>query len=128
MEISSSEKVLIGLLVFLAFLLIGVCILKPVSSPPNDPDIAECEVVSVIPYMHTETNQFGGITNEEVRYKVKYIAPDNSLLEWDYEENYYNKIALGDEDKIVFNENNIYDGNTTLILKKETIMSLGVIE
>lgn len=85
--------------------------------------LVSMEVVSVFPYISRNTNRYGGAVNEDILYYFTYKDSNNELNIWkDYDPNsIYYDLRLGDKDIIVFNPNNIYDGNTTLYLTESTL-------
>lgn len=85
--------------------------------------LVSMEIVSVFPYVSRSTNRYGGAVDEDILYYFTYKDFNGKLNIWeDYDPNsiYYN-LCLGDKDIIVFNPNNIYDGNTTLYLTESTL-------
>lgn len=51
--------------------------------PSEQPTANEYEVVSVYQYLETDTNQFGGVINQEVAYCFTYIGKDGQLHKFD---------------------------------------------
>lgn len=123
---------IIGICAILLIIIITVTTILTVIIITNKPKVrtikpqvqlVSMEVVSVFPYTSRNTNQYGGAVNEDILYYFIYKDSNNKLNIWeDYDPNsiYYN-LCLGDKDIIVFNPNDIYDGNTTLYLTESTL-------
>lgn len=81
------------------------------------------EVVSVYPYISKKTNQFGDITDEDIVYYIVWKSSTGELRIWDEYDpsSYYYDLKFGEENKIVFNPNDEYDGNTCLYLTESTL-------
>ena len=81
------------------------------------------EVVSVYPYISRKTNQFGKVTDEDIVYYIVWKSSTGELRIWDEYDpsSYYYDLKFGEENKIVFNPNDEYDGNTCLYLTKSTL-------
>ena len=84
------------------------------------------EVVSVYPYVSRETNQFGDITDEDIVYYIVWKSSTGELRIWDKYDpsSCYYDLKFGEEDRIVFNPNDQYDGNTCLYLTEETFKNM----
>ena len=123
---------IIGICTILLIIAITVATILAVIILTNEPkakaiepkvQLVSMEVVSVFPYISRNTNRYGGAVDEDILYYVTYKDFNGKLNIWeDYDPNiiYYN-LCLGDKDIIVFNPNNIYDGNTTLYLTESTL-------
>ena len=81
------------------------------------------EVVSVYPYVSRETNQFGDITDEDIVYYIVWKNSTGEVQIWDKYDpsSCYYDLKFGEENRIVFNPNDEYDGNTCLYLTEETL-------
>ena len=81
------------------------------------------EVVSVYPYVSRETNQFGDITDEDIVYYIIWKNSAGELGIWDKYDpsSCYYDLKFGEENRIVFNPNDKYDGNTCLYLTESTL-------
>ena len=84
------------------------------------------EVVTVYPYVSRETNQFGDITDEDIVYYIVWKSSTGELRIWDKYDpsSCYYDLKFGEEDRIVFNPNDQYDGNTCLYLTEETFKNM----
>lgn len=111
-------------------ILIGGFIIAEIIDPPEYVPIEKIlvsrEVVTVYPYVSRETNQFGAITDEDIVYYVVWKSSTGELRVWD---NYdpsscYYDLQFGEEDRIVFNPNDKYDGNTCLYLTEDTFKNM----
>lgn len=85
----------------------------------------EYQVVSVYQYIATQTNNFGAVIDQELRYCFTYIGDDGQLHEFeDFEHTEYGlwKICIGDENKYI-----VRDGVDTyrwLYLTEETFKNM----
>ena len=81
------------------------------------------EVVSVYPYISRKTNQFGKVTDEDIVYYIVWKSSTGELRIWDEYDpsSYYYDLKFGEENRIVFNPNDKYDGNTCLYLTESTL-------
>lgn len=117
-----NKKIILTLVLILIFLFTGCSQNKEVKREKN---IVSYDIVSIERYIHETTNQFGGNKKQKIVYYFLYKDSEGNLQEWkDYEENNYNSIEIGKEDKISFNPNDIYDGNTILYLTEKTLKKL----
>lgn len=88
-------------------------------------NIHDCELVSIFPYVYTETNQYGGITNQEIKYNIMYISTDGTThTDDDFEGN----ISIGEYDIYRVNDNvDRYDkAYTSVILTRDTASKLKI--
>lgn len=87
-------------------------------------NIHDCELVSIFPYVYTETNQYGGITNQEIKYSIMYTADGTTHTDDDFEGN----ISIGESDIYRVNDNvGQYDkAHTSVILTKDTAAKLKI--
>ena len=88
-------------------------------------NIHDCELVSIFPYVYTETNQYGGITNQEIKYSIMYISADGTThTDNDFE----GDISMGESDVYRVNDNvGQYDkAHTSVILTKDTAAKLKI--
>ena len=113
----------------LIILLSGLIIVEALDPPehvPIEKKLVSREVVTVYPYISRETNQFGAITDEDVVYYVVWKSSTGELRTWDdyNPSSYYFDLQFGEENKIVFNPNDKYDGNTCLYLTEETFKKM----
>lgn len=70
-------------------------------------NIKTYNVISVNSYLSTETNRFGGITNQTIKYRISYIDENNNLKVYDdFENTEYGleKIIISDETCFVIKE------------------------
>lgn len=111
-------------------ILIGGFIVAEIIDPPEHIPIEKIlvsrEVVTVYPYVSRETNQFGAITDEDIVYYVVWKSSTGELRIWD---NYdpsscYYDLKFGEENRLVFNPNDKYDGNTCLYLTEDTFKNM----
>ena len=111
-------------------ILLGGFIIAEIIDPPEYVPIEKVlvsrEVVTVYPYVSRETNQFGAVTDEDIVYYVVWKSSTGELRIWD---NYdpsscYYDLRFGEENKIVFNPNDQYDGNTCLYLTEEIFKNM----
>ena len=111
-------------------ILLGGFIIAEIIDPPEYVPIEKIlvsrEVVTVYPYVSRETNQFGAVTDEDIVYYVVWKSSTGELRIWD---NYdpsscYYDLKFGEEDRIVFNPNDKYDGNTCLYLTEDTFKNM----
>ena len=81
------------------------------------------EVVSVYPYISRKTNQFGKATDEDIVYYIVWKSSTGELRIWDEYDpsSCYYDLKFGEENRLVFNPNDEYDGNTCLYLTEETL-------
>ena len=82
-------------------------------------NIHDYELVSIFPYVYTETNQYGGIKDQEIKYSIMYISADGTThTDDDFEGN----ISIGESDIYRVNDNvGQYDkAHTSVILTKDT--------
>ena len=115
----------IPLIILLSGLIIAEA-LDPPEHVPIEKKLVSREVVTVYPYISRETNQFGAITDEDVVYYVVWKSSTGELRIWDdyNPSSYYFDLQFGEENKIVFNPNDKYDGNTCLYLTEETFKKM----
>lgn len=111
-------------------ILIGGFIIAEIIDPPEyipiEKILVSREVVTVYPYVSRETNQFGAITDEDIVYYVVWKSSTGELRVWDNYDpsSYYYDLQFGEEDRIVFNPNDKYDGNTCLYLTEDTFKNM----
>ena len=82
----------------------------------------EYEVVSVMKYTETRTNNFGGVIGTDICYAFEYIDNDGvlkSVKNFQHFEYGNTKVCIGDEDKYIIKNNIRY-----LYLTKETLKSI----
>lgn len=88
-------------------------------------NIHDCELVSIFPYVYTETNRYGGIEDQEIKYNIMYISADGTThTDDDFEGN----ISIGESDIYRVNDNvDHYDkAHTSVILTKDTAAKLKI--
>ena len=105
----------------LVALILGLIITDIINPPeyvPVEKVLVSREVVTVYPYVSRETNQFGDITDEDIVYYIVWKSSTGELRIWDKYDpsSCYYDLKFGEEDRIVFNPNDQYDGNTCLYL------------
>lgn len=111
-------------------IILGGFIIAEIIDPPEYVPIEEIlvsrEVVTVYPYVSRETNQFGDITDEDIVYYIVWKSSTGELQIWDEYDpsSYYYDLKFGEENRIVFNPNDKYDGNTCLYLTDETFKNM----
>lgn len=111
-------------------ILLGGFIIAEIIDPPEYVPIEKIlvsrEVVTVYPYVSRETNQFGNITDEDIVYYVVWKSSTGELRIWDRYDpsSCYYDLKFGEEDRIVFNPNDKYDGNTCLYLTEDTFKNM----
>ena len=110
----------------LVVLILGLIITDIINPPeyvPVEKVLVSREVVTVYPYVSRETNQFGDITDEDIVYYIVWKSSTGELRIWDEYDpsSYYYDLKFGEENRIVFNPNDKYDGNTCLYLTEETL-------
>jgi hypothetical protein len=84
------------------------------------------EVVSVIQYISTETNRFGGVESESLKYCFTYIGDDGKLHQVDdfeHTEHGLWKVCVGNKNKYVIDDSRI-DTYKTLYLTRETFAEI----
>lgn len=113
-------------LVVLILGLIITDIINPQEYVPVEKVLVSREVVTVYPYVSRETNQFGDITDEDIVYYIVWKSSTGELRIWDKYDpsSCYYDLKFGEEDRIVFNPNDKYDGNTCLYLTEETFKNM----
>lgn len=106
------KKVILSV-VILSMLLILLCSCNDTEVPSSD----SYEVLSVTAFVKVETNGWGGVTNQSVRYNVNYLDNQGVVKTIDINPNKYNHtLALGTSDKLEITSNNHY----TLYLTRNT--------
>lgn len=120
------EKLWFVPLIILILGLIISDIINPPEYVPVEKVLVSREVVTVYPYVSRETNQFGDITDEDIVYYVVWKSSTGELRIWDKYDpsSYYYDLKFGEENRIVFNPNDKYDGNTCLYLTEETFKNM----
>ena len=113
----------------LVVLILGLIITDIINPPeyvPVEKVLVSREVVTVYPYVSRETNQFGDITDEDIVYYIVWKSSTGELRIWDEYDpsSYYYDLKFGEENRIVFNPNDKYDGNTCLYLTEETFKNM----
>lgn len=113
----------------LVVLILGLIITDIINPPeyvPVEKVLVSREVVTVYPYVSRETNQFGDITDEDIVYYIVWRSSTGELRIWDKYDpsSCYYDLKFGEEDRIVFNPNDQYDGNTCLYLTEETFKNM----
>lgn len=130
MKKSIRKKVEIFLWFIPLIILLGGFIIAEIIDPPEYVPIEKIlvsrEVVTVYPYVSRETNQFGAVTDEDIVYYVVWKSSTGELRIWDNYDpsSYYFDLQFGEENKIVFNPNDKYDGNTCLYLTEDTFKNM----
>lgn len=86
-------------------------------------NIHDYELVSIFPYVNTQTNQFGGITDQEIEYNVIYVSSDGTTHT---DGEFTGNISIGDSDIYRINDNvGQYDkSHTSVILTRDTASEL----
>ena len=110
----------------LVVLILGLIITDIINPPeyvPVEKVLVSREVVTVYPYVSRETNQFGDITDEDIVYYIVWKSSTGELRIWDKYDpsSCYYDLKFGEENRIVFNPNDKYDGNTCLYLTESTL-------
>ena len=110
----------------LVVLILGLIITDIINPPeyvPVEKVLVSREVATVYPYVSRETNQFGDITDEDIVYYIVWKSSTGELRIWDEYDpsSYYYDLKFGEENRIVFNPNDKYDGNTCLYLTESTL-------
>ena len=111
-------------------ILIGGFIIAEIIDPPEYVPIEKIlvsrEVITVYPYVSRETNQFGAITDEDIVYYVVWKSSTGELRTWDKYDpsSCYYDLKFGEENRLVFNPNDKYDGNTCLYLTEDTFKNM----
>lgn len=130
MKKSIRKKIEIFLWFIPLIILLGGFIIAEIIDPPEYVPIEKIlvsrEVVTVYPYVSRETNQFGAVTDEDIVYYVVWKSSTGELRVWDNYDpsSYYYDLQFGEEDRIVFNPNDKYDGNTCLYLTEDTFKNM----
>lgn len=88
-------------------------------------NIHDCELISIFPYVYTETNQYGGITNHGIKYNIMYISADGTTHT---DDDFDGNISIGESDIYRVNDNvGQYDkAHTSVILTKDTAAKLKI--
>lgn len=106
------KKVILSVFILSVFLIL-LCSCNDTEVPSSD----SYEVLSVTAFVKVETNGWGGVTNQSVRYNVNYIDNQGNVQSIDINPNKYNHtLALGTSDKLEITSNNHY----TLYLTRNT--------
>lgn len=106
------KKVILSVFI-LSMLLILLCSCNDAEVPSSD----SYEVLSVTSFIKVETNGWGGVTNQSVRYNVNYLDNQGGVQSIDINPNKYNHtLALGTSDKLEITS----DGHYTLYLTRNT--------
>lgn len=106
---------LIVLAVLSLFILCSCC--DDAESPSPD----SYEVLSVTTFVKVETNGWGGVTNQSVRYNVNYLDSQGNVQSIDINPNKYNhSLAIGTSDRLEITSENHY----TLYLTRDTYNKL----
>ena len=122
------KKLLIGILIVLMFCLTG-CDFEPMTEEERAAYEAsrthEYRVVSVYQYIDTQTNNFGGVIDQSLKYCFTYIGDDGQLHHFDgfehLEEGLW-KVCIGNENKYVVKEG--FDTYRWLYLTEETLINM----
>ena len=122
------KKLLIGILIVLMFCLTG-CDFEPMTEEERAAYEAsrthEYRVVSVYQYIDTQTNNFGGVIDQSLKYCFTYIGDDGQLHQFDgfehLEEGLW-KVCIGNENKYVVKEG--FDTYRWLYLTEETFKNM----
>lgn len=88
-------------------------------------NIHDCELVSIFPYVYTETNRYGGIKGQEIKYNIMYISADGTTHT---DDEFEGDISIGESDIYRVNDNvGQYDkAHTSVILTKDTAAKLKI--
>lgn len=106
------KKVILSVII-LGMLLILLCSCNDTEVPSSD----SYEILSVTTFVKVETNGWGGVTNQSVRYNVNYLDNQGGVQSIDINPNKYNHtLALGTSDKLEITS----DGHYTLYLTRNT--------
>lgn len=85
----------------------------------------EYQVISVYQYIDTQTNNFGGVIDQSLKYCFTYIGDDGQLHQFDgfehLEEGLW-KVCIGNENKYVVKEG--FDTYRWLYLTEETLINM----
>lgn len=116
-------------LTMFSFCLVG-CNTEPMTDEEYAAYVAartqEYEVVSVYQYMDIQTNNFGAVLDQDLKYCFTYIGYDGQLHQFDdFEHTEYGlwKLCIGDENKYVVQELGL-DTYRYLYLTKETLANM----
>ena len=111
------RKIILSVLI-ISVLLVVLC---SCCDDAKDPSPDSYEVLSVTTFVKVETNGWGGVTNQSVRYNVNYIDNQGGVQSIDINPNKYNHtLALGTSDKLEITSENHY----TLYLTRDTYNKL----
>lgn len=88
-------------------------------------NIHDCELVSIFPYVYTETNRYGGIEDQKIKYSIMYISDDGATHT---DDDFEGDISIGESDIYRVNDNvGQYDkAHTSVILTKDTAAKLKI--
>ena len=88
-------------------------------------NIHDCELVSIFPYVYTETNRYGGIEDQKIKYNIMYISDDGATHT---DDDFEGDISIGESDIYRVNDNvGQYDkAHTSVILTKDTAAKLKI--
>jgi hypothetical protein len=122
------KKYILGIL-FVVMLCLTGCNSEPMTKEERDAYEAsrthEYQVVSVYQYIATQTNNFGAVTNQELKYCFTYIGDDGQLHQIDnFEHTEYGlkKVCIGSENKYVVKDG--FDTYRWLYLTEETFNNM----
>lgn len=124
------HKNTIKVIIFSVMMLCLLCSCKPDLTDEELAEIransiSEYEVVSVMKYTETRTNNFGGVTGTDICYAFEYIDDDGvlkSVKDFQHFEYGLTKVCIGDEDKYVVDEYG--ETRRYLYLTKDTLKSM----
>lgn len=122
------KKSVLGILIVTMLCLAG-CNFEPMTEEERAAYEAsithEYQVVSVYQYIATETNNFGAVLRQELRYCFTYIGGDGQLHQFDdFEHTEYGtmKVCIGNENKYIVRDG--FDTYRWLCLTEETFKNM----
>ena len=88
-------------------------------------NIHDCELVSIFPYVYTETNRYGGIEDQEIKYNIMYISADGTTHT---DDDFEGDISIGESDIYRVNDNvdQHNKAHTSVILTKDMAAKLKI--
>lgn len=122
------KRYILGILIILMFCLTG-CNYEPMTEEELAAYEAsrthEYQVMSVCQYIATSTNNFGAVTDQDLKYCFTYIGDDGQLHQFDdFEHTEYGlwKVCIGDENKYIVKDG--FDTYRWLYLTEETFKNM----
>lgn len=105
--VNSLKKIYTVLISCFLLLFMSGCENSLSTSTVREKKVKEFQVINVIPYLATETNNFGGIINQEIKYEITYIDDNNNIgTISDFENMPYGleKIKISDKTYLAFEQ------------------------